>query len=489
MFRKLLSLLSDTLTYGASSLIGQVLSFLLLPLYTRFLDPAQFGVIGMLIIVTLLFGPLANLGMTNAIFRRYSMSKDDETRAAVLGTGLASVIVSSLVVLVIAVFAAEPIAQFIVGDARTINLVRLSLLSAAISTIGTVPRAMLRASRRVRAVGALNIAQVLFTTIPTIWFVVIQEQGVRGVVLGTLVGETLSTISSFFCTVGSFRVGFNRSTWREMLSYGLPFVPHHLQAVALALFGQYMVREMLGFNQAGLFNIASKFAMPVVFVVTAVQNSWVAYKFQIHAEDEDPKAFFRSTFTYYVAAITYLWVGVSLWGPEMVRLMTTDGFHQAALLVWAVSLVPLAQGIYFMSGTGMELSDNTRPFPLISLAGLLTVVAGAYLLIPMIGALGAALATVLGWVVMSVVMFFFARRRFAIEYDWATIGCFVLLASVCVAVGSVLQNESLIVRLLCAIGISLAYPLATFVLLLRSREERHRMQILLTKFRLAPFSR
>ena len=179
--------------------------------------------------------------------------------------------------------------------------------------------------------------------------------------------------------MGSFRVGFDRSTWREMLSYGLPFVPHHLQAVALALFGQYMVREMLGFDEAGLFNMASKFAMPVVFVVTAVQNSWVAYKFQIHAEDEDPKAFFRSTFTYYVAAITYLWVGVSLWGPEMVRLMTTSGFHPAALLVWAVSLVPLAQGIYFMSGTGMELSDNTRPFPLISLAGLVTVVAGAYL--------------------------------------------------------------------------------------------------------------
>jgi len=489
MLRKLLSLLSDTLTYGASSLIGQLLSFLLLPLYTHYLDAADYGVIGMLIIVTMLFGPLANLGMTNAIFRRYSMSKDDETRAAVLGTGLTSVIVSSLVVLVIAAVAAEPIAEYIVGDVDMINLVRLSLLSAAISTIGTVPRAMLRASRRVRIVGGLNIAQVLFTTLPTIWFVVVQEMGVPGWVLGTLVGEALSTISAFCFTVGSFRMGFNRSTWREMLSYGLPFVPHHLQAVALALFGQYMVREMLGFNEAGLFNIASKFAMPVVFVVTAVQNSWVAYKFQIHAEDEDPKAFFRSTFTYYIAAITYLWVGVSLWGPEMVRLMTTEGFHQAALLVWAVSLVPLAQGIYFMSGTGMELSDNTRPFPLISLAGLVTVIVGAYLLIPMIGALGAALATVLGWVVMSVVMFYFARRRFAIEYDWGTIGCFVLLAAVCVAVGSMLQNEPLVVRLLCDVGISLAYPLAAFVLLLRSREERHRMQILLTKFRLAPSSR
>ena len=80
MFRKLISLLSDTLTYGTSSLIGQVLNFLLLPLYTRYLGVTDFGVIGMLIVVMMLFGPLANLGMTNAIFRRYSLSKDEDTR-------------------------------------------------------------------------------------------------------------------------------------------------------------------------------------------------------------------------------------------------------------------------------------------------------------------------------------------------------------------------------------------------------------------------
>jgi O-antigen/teichoic acid export membrane protein len=489
MLRKLLDLLSDTLTYGASSLIGQVINFLLLRLYTEFLDTAQYGVIGMLAIVTLLFGPLANLGMTNAIFRRYAMSKDEATRQTVLGTGLSSIIASSLVLLLVSLLAAEPIARFVVGDVNTVNLVRLSLLSAAIATVGTVPRVMLRASRRVRTVALLNISQILFTTVPTIWFVVVQQQGVRGVVLGTLTGEVLSAVLAFFCTLGSFRAGFNLPTWREMLSYGLPFVPHHLQAVALALFGQYVVREMLGFHEAGLYNVASKFAMPVTFVVTAVQNSWVAYKFQIHAEDDDPKAFFRSTFTYYVAAITYLWVGVSLWGPEMVRLMTTEGFHPAARMVWAVSLIPLAQGIYFMSGTGMELSDNTRPFPLVSLAGLLTVIVGAYALVPQMGAMGAAVATVLGWVVMSGVMYVFARRRFAIEYDWATIACFGLLAAACVTAGCMVQDSPLSLRASCALALSLAYPLAAFMLLLRSPRERHRMQLLLTKFRLAPFSR
>jgi O-antigen/teichoic acid export membrane protein len=481
MLRKLLSLLSDSATYGASGLIGQLLSFLLLGVYSNYLSVPEYGVIGMLAIVTLLFGPLANLGMTNAIFRRYSMTKDPETRAAVLSTGLVSVLACSGMLLLVTLAAAEPIARVVVGDPDSTNLVRITLFSAAIGTIATVPRVVLRAARRVRIVALLNIAQILLTAGPTLWFVVVREEGLRGFVLGTLVGDVLSAALAFAAARGFFHLTFALPTWRGMLSYGLPFVPHHVQAVALALFGQYMVREMLGLGDAGLYNMATKFAMPVAFVVTAVQNSWTAYKFQIHAEDEDPKSFFRSTFTYYVAGLSYLWVGVCFWGPEMVRLITAENFHSAAGLVWATSLIPVAQGVYFMSGTGIELTNDTRAFPLVSLAGLITVVGGAFAFVQSWGALGAALATVLGWVVMGVLTYYFSQRRFAIEYDWATVCCLGALGILCAVISWAVQPMPLAARLICALAVSLVYPLAAFLLLLRSRQERHRMHILLAK--------
>jgi O-antigen/teichoic acid export membrane protein len=165
----------------------------------------------------------------------------------------------------------------------------------------------------------------------------------------------------------------------------------------------------------------------------------------------------------------------------MVRLITGEGFHSAAGLVWATSLIPVAQGVYFMSGTGMELTNNTRAFPLVSLAGLITVVAGAFAFVQSWGALGAALATVLGWVVMGVLTYYFSQRRFAIEYDWATVGCLGALGILCVAVSCAVQPMPLAARLVCALAVSLVYPLAAFLLLLRSRQERHRMHILLAK--------
>ena len=82
VLRRLWGMVTDTATYGLSSVITYVVQFLLLPLYTRYLRPEENGVIALLAIVMLLFGPLANLGMTNAIYRRFNQANGRTARNA-----------------------------------------------------------------------------------------------------------------------------------------------------------------------------------------------------------------------------------------------------------------------------------------------------------------------------------------------------------------------------------------------------------------------
>lgn len=490
MLRKLLDLLSDAAVYGISSMLSRIVGLALLPLLTRYLTPADYGVVIMLGVVGMLFAPLGNLGMTNAIFRRFNLEKDPQARASVLGTGLVSVTCSSLVMLAIGMLVAGPIARFIIGDASAVALVRVSLLAAAATAIGMVPFVSLRAARRVKTAALVNVSKVVLSLIVTVSLLVVWELGVWAVVLGTLVSEVALALAQIVMTFPSFRAGFAWATWKRMASYGLPFVPHHLQAVGMDLFGLFMIREMLGLGAAGIYGVATRFASPLNFIVGSVQQSWVPYKFQIHAEDADARSFFQSTLTYYVAALSYLWVGVALWGPEVVWLLAGPEFHDAAFLIWAVALIPVMQGLYYMSGTGLELSDNTRPLPLVSFAGLVVVVGAAFILIEPLGAMGAAMATALGWLAMAAAHYPLAQRRFMISYDWATVAWFVVMAAVFVTVGNfVVQPLPLLPRLTLMIMLSLIYPLTGFVVLLRSRYERGRMVHLLSKFRPVPFNR
>ena len=483
MFRKLLSLLSDAAVYGVSNVLSQVIGFLLLPLYTRFLTPADYGIVAMLTMVMTLFGPLANLGMTNAVFRRFNQAKDPATCRTVLGTGLVSVIFGSLALLVATVPFSRWIAADFVGDANTTFLVAVCLLSATFNTIGQVPNVTLRALRRVKTASGLNVARVVVAIGTTVLFVAGLRMGVKGWMYGILAADFVSLIMAVAVTWGMYDLRFSRDTWRSMISYGLPFVPHRLQAIAMGSFSQYMVRQMLGLGEAGIFEIAAKFAMPVGLAVNAIQEAWIPFKFQMHAQEADARPFFRSIFTYYFAAVTYLWVGVSLWGFDVVRLMTPQAFHDAAMLVPLLALLRVCQGVYFMMGTGLELTDRTASYPLVSLAGLVTVVVSAFVLVGPLGVVGAGLANVLSVLAMTAMIYWLAQRRFGIAYDWPTIGCFALLATGCVLVGYAMQPTMLWVRLAVYLVISLAYPVVALLLLVRSPSERERVRFLFFKLR------
>jgi len=478
MLRKLLSLLSDVAVYGISSLLSQIIGFLLLPVYTRFLSPADQGVITQVLLVTAFFGPLANLGMINAIFRRFNVDKEPERRTQVLSTGLFSVTLSSLALLAVTMLFAGMISRLAVGDESAANLVRLSLLSAAASSIGMVPLAILRADRRTKTTAAINVSKLLISVCSTIYLVVVLEWNVWGVVVGTLVGEMTMLAMQLVITFRSFRFVANIGTWKLLAAYGLPFVPHQIQGMTMGMLPQFVVGPMLGLEEAGLYATAVKFTMPVVFVVNAVQNAWIAYKFQIHAEDEDPARFFSSAVTYYVAGIVYLWVGVSLWGPEMVWLLTEQSYYPAAYLIPIAGLIPVSQGIYFMMGTGMELSDDTRPFPLVTFVGLVTAIASIFLFVPRMGATGAAVAAINSFIALTIVIFFFSQRRFPIRYDRGVLLALLVIAVAAVCLGRQGLSLPLAQRLPFIVAISLIFPVLEFGVLLCSSTERHRMKTL-----------
>ena len=73
-------------------IFAKIIGFVLLPVYTRYLTEAEYGALAMFAFIALFFTPLSNLGMTNAIFRRFSLAKDEQERQRVLSTGLISIV-------------------------------------------------------------------------------------------------------------------------------------------------------------------------------------------------------------------------------------------------------------------------------------------------------------------------------------------------------------------------------------------------------------
>ena len=480
MLKTLLALGRDVAVYGASNVLGQLVGFILLPLYTRYLDPAEYGVLAMLTIASAVFGGLASFGLPKGLLRYVIGNEDPGDRARLAGTCLSVVGLAALVLAALAAVVAEPLSSLLTGAAEHADLVRLTALQAGLATVGAVPVSVLRAGRRVGAVAAVNVGRVVVQASASIVAVVVFELGVAGVVLGGLCGELLSAFAASVVTFRSQPFRLDQTALRRMASYGLPMVPHELQATALAVFGQYVVRDLMGLSEAGLYGIAVRFAAPMTLLVSATQRAWAPFKLEVHARDAAPARTLGSLVTYFFAIVTGFWVGVSAWGPPLVTWVVDERFTDAGPLVPFAALVPLGLALYLVAGTGFEITKDTRPAPLISFAGLVVVIAGTYALVPPFGAAGAAVATALGWLAMSGAVYFLARSRFRVVYDWAGLAALAAVGCVCATGPSLFDAGPPAVR---AALSTVAYPLLALAVLGRSRDERERIRRALTRVR------
>jgi O-antigen/teichoic acid export membrane protein len=99
MFKKLLSFLTESLTFGLSGVLGQLIGFIMLPIYTQFLTPNDYGVLAMSFVITAFFSSLASLGMNSAVFRYFREETINQDK--LISTAFVTVFISSTILLLL----------------------------------------------------------------------------------------------------------------------------------------------------------------------------------------------------------------------------------------------------------------------------------------------------------------------------------------------------------------------------------------------------
>ena len=434
----------------------------------------------MVVTVSAFFGPFGKLGIVNSAFRRFNYEKSEEERQRVLSAGLCTVVF-------LVVVAAESLFHFCRryradgdrGSRRRLSLVRLGILSAALNTVGMMPMVELRARRRVKTTATLNVSKLLIGISCTLWLVVVEGQGPRGVIVGTLVGEIFGVVALLAITAKSYRRDFGLATWKPLFLFGLPLIPHQVLGLGMTLVGQYSVGKLLGLGDAGIYATALKFALPITFVVNSVQNAWTPFKYQVHANDEDPATFFRTAVTYYVAGVLYLWVGVVALGPGTRLADDREKLLASGRACRGHGSDSGQPGNVLHAGhghgTGQEhaaLSFRSRS------SGLVTCLPAYCCWCRGWEPAGAAIASINSFIVLTVMIYYFSQRRFRIAYDWPALARSARWRPWPVFVGRQAMGLPVIQRLPIIVAISLVLPWLEFAILSRSPTERHRMRIL-----------
>jgi O-antigen/teichoic acid export membrane protein len=414
-----------TSIYGMGGMATKVIGFFLLPLYTHYLTPADYGVLGLLYITMRVLDIVVIQGMTTSIFRAYSFDYrgDPKNQAEAVRTAYYYSVGSALLLFGFLSMFAGPLNDLVFKAGEWTHLFRLMFLAGIFRATQNIPRQIMRAHRKSTQYSLIQLGDFVSAALLNVYFIVYAKQGLAGIVYSEVIREGALMIVFFFPIRSYLAKSFSKSKLWEMLCFGLPKVPGGLSFLVLSASDRYFLEHYSTATELGLYSVGYRLATLLSdFAIQPFMQTWPSMYFPLAKDSKDEgKEVLGRFLTYFMVVVGFMALGICVFVKPLLHVMADPQFHGAERVVPLVVLALLFSGLYRVITVGVNIKKKNYWLPImVASAAVINIVFNA-LLIPKWGMMGAAWATVIAYAVMCLASYIVDEYYFPIRYEWGRV--------------------------------------------------------------------
>ena len=469
MLGKVTSLSKQSAVYGLGTFLNQGIGFFLIPLYTTYLAPAEYGINGSVTAVMAVLAILLTLSLESAVARLYYDFHTKEDRARYFFTAWAFLTVFGLVVAVLLDLAGDGLFRLAFRDIPFRPYGRLALWASYLGVASAIPNVMFRVREQPRTFVFFSVSQFLLRIGLNIFFVVYLGRGVTGIFEATLIANAIYAVPYTWIAWRSMRPALDRPALRASVAYALPFVPHRLSNWVLNVSDRIVLENFVPLDALGLYTVGYRFGLTLAALLDAVNLAWVPFYFRT-AKEEGGREVLARLVTYYVYVLVFVTLGTVLLSREVVYLMAAPRYHPSAAVVPPVAIAYGLHGLYLVMVSGPSYVKRTAQIPLFTGIAAVVNIAINLLLIPRYGMMVAAWSTLAAFLVRTLLITAFSLRVHPLPYDWRRMALAGLIG-VGLGMGWFIDTGSWWGDLGAKAALLALYPVAAWLVLLTAREK------------------
>lgn len=406
--------------FGFGMLSSTLATLLLIPVYTRFLSPAQYGLLEIISVWLAILGICFGLGMWSALFNSIMKHEDITMRKITAGTAILLLIISGGISSLIIVFGL----RFFPDLLKDFNIIYLTMLLILLNGTGIlipVPFAIMRAMEQSKKYLTASIIGLVFTVAFTFLLVVFARRNVLGVLESRLLGSIGIMLFVFPYLWRNIRITFRFNEAKELLKFGIPLIPTLLALWVLDLSDRFFLQYFRGLEEVGIYSLGYKYASIASLPIVAFSLAWPQVLLSITKRPDARKTIGR-IFTYFILVTTFMALCLSIFAKDIIRMVATAGFYDASGIVWYVALGYVFYGGYIFASSGIYISGKSGSLPVaVGIAAVLNIGLN-YILIPQFGMTGAACATLFSYIAMCMLMWYLSKRDYPISFEFLRLG-------------------------------------------------------------------
>jgi O-antigen/teichoic acid export membrane protein len=440
--------------YTAASVLSKIFAVALLPLYTSYVDSADYGIAELLFTSVVTASIVIRLGLIESLLRFFYLPDEDPDE--VIRTGFAALFWLSTIAALVALPFAPQIGELL-SDQVSADLVRISIGGLWLLTLYEYLISLFRLDERAKAYFAFTIAHVLVAIPLTVLLVVVGDEGARGLLLGSYASGIPFVI--WFALSERRRLSLipNRPLLRRMLRFGAPTMPAELSLYSLQVIDRVILVRYVGAAELGLYALAFKFSQAIQIVVRGFQLAWPPLAYSIR-DDEEARRAYAVVLTAFTALCGFIVVGMWLEARWMVRLLAADEYFEAYKVIGPLSLGAALYGVYLALVVILGRTGRTDlSFP-VTIVATISNVALNLALVPSHGIVGAGVALIASYLIVNVLLGLVTHRLFPIPWQWGRLTLVVGTAAALIAGGELLLPTSGAGGLLSRAALVALYP-------------------------------
>ena len=439
-------LLGQTAIYGLSSIVGRLLNYLLVPLYTRYFTTSEYGDVTLLYAFVAFLLIVLTYGMETAFFR---FSQRHPNKSIVYSTSLISLLISSCLFLVLTLFNAQAIADTLSFSAHP-EYVQYFALILALDALSAISFAKLREQNRAVRFASIRLFNIFINIGLNLFFIVYcplvlsnnlqgveliqsiysEDIGIGYIFISNLVASAL-TLMLFVPQMLKSSWRFDADLWRKMMLYALPLMVAGLAGITNETIDRILLKYLLpadvSASEIGLYSAFYKLSIIMTLFVQTFRFAAEPFFFA-QEKEKNAKAVYALVMKYFTIVTALIFLSVTIY-YDLVKQFIGSDFHdeRGAIIVPILLLANLFLGLYYNLSVWYKLTEKTLFGAYMSLFGAGITIVLNLLLIPKLGFVGSAWATLCCYFLMVLCSYFLGRKHYPIPYPLGRIGLYFTL--------------------------------------------------------------
>jgi O-antigen/teichoic acid export membrane protein len=411
MKKKLLksSLLKSAGIYTMTSVINAAIPFFLLPILTRYLSPADYGIVSMFGVLVSFVAPFTGLSLHGAIARMYYEKEKVDIKEYI--TNSIYILISSTILVSIVFFLfSSIIARIFSVPSQLLWIVVVVSFSQFITRIVLT---LWQVQVKPIQYGIYQISQTALNMILSIILVVFVGLTWKGRVYAQLITLIIFVLIGFIVLLKNnwlkFRI--NIAYIKHALGFGVPLIPHALSGVIMTMTDRIFITNMVGIETTGVYTVGYQIGMIINLLAISFNQAYVPWLYSKLKENIEEMKFKIVKLTYgYFAAILLLAIGLSLGAPLFLRFFVGKEFNQSSIYVTWIALGYAFNGMYLMIVNYIFYEQKNSILAMVTFATATFNVILNYFFIKEFGAIGAAQATTVIYATKFIVVWILSSK-------------------------------------------------------------------------------